>query len=220
MKADVLQNKAVLLRKKGFSLREISGKLKISKSTASLWLRDVELLQNAKERINNLGISGRRKAQQTVRKRIASEDGRIISAVRKNVDKCTLLSRDDLKIICALLYWCEGGKTEKAQLTFINSDPKLVRYFVDTLRKAFDIDEKRFRVLMHVHGYHNIEKQIKFWSEITGISKEQFTKPYRKPNTGKRIKKNYQGCVSVRYYGREIRQEMMFLIKEIYNTRV
>ncbi|MDD5396544.1 MAG: helix-turn-helix domain containing protein [Candidatus Moranbacteria bacterium] len=213
MKLD-LKNEAVKLRRKGFSFKEISEKLGISKSTASLWLRDVKLSKNAKERIIKLGVDGRNNSKKSVENRIAKEDKMISEGAAKTISNCVLL-RNDLKLICALLYWCEGGKTEKAQLTFINSDPKLIKYFIDTFRKAFAVDEKRFRVLLHVHEYHIIEKQIKFWSKITKISESQFTKPYNKPNTGKRIKEDYQGCISVRYYGREIRQEMMFLIKEI-----
>ena len=114
-----------------------------------------------------------------------------------------------------MLYWCEGGKTEKAKLSFINSDPILVRYFVDNFRKAFDVDESRFRPMIHIHNYHNADTQTKFWSDITKIPVSQFTKPYNKPNTGKRIKKDYQGCISLRYYGRKVREEMMFLIDEI-----
>jgi transcriptional regulator with XRE-family HTH domain len=214
MKVNVLKNKAVALRKKGFSFREISERIGISKSTASLWLRDVNLSRIAKKRIYKLGVDGRNKGNESVRNRIADEDKKILANVKNSINQCALL-KNDLKVICALLYWCEGGKTEKSQLTFINSDPKLIEYFLGILRKAFNVDEKRFRVLVHVHNYHNIEKQIKFWSNITRIPETQFTKPYNKPNTGKRIKEDYQGCISIRYYGREIRQEMLFLINEI-----
>ena len=214
MKADVLKNKAETLRKEGFSFGEISERLKISKSTASLWLRDIKLSKEAKKRIYELGVEGRKNSEKSVQSRILKENKTILEKVRKTISKNNLLA-EDLKIVCALLYWCEGGKTEKSQLTFINSDPKLVKYFVTIFRKAFDVDEKRFRALIHVHKYHNISRQIKFWSEITKIPKSQFNKPYSKPNTGKRKKENYQGCISVRYYGREIWQEMLFLIDEI-----
>lgn len=213
-----VKNKAILLREKGFSLREISEKLGVSKSTASLWLRDIELSKTAKKRIYKLKVNGRNKGNESVRKRMANEDKKILARVKKSISMCSLL-KNDLKIVCALLYWCEGGKTEKSTLSFINSDPKLVKYFIDTFRKAFIVNESRFRALVHIHNYHNIEKQIEFWSKITKIPKSQFTKPYNKPNTGKRIKENYQGCVSVRYYGREIRQEMLFLINEILNNK-
>lgn len=218
MKADVLKTKAEELRRKGYSFREISEKLKISKSTASLWLRDVELSKIAKNRIFKLGVEGRNKGNTSVRKRISKEDKRIVLDAKKSVDNCVLL-QNDLKIVCALLYWCEGGKTEKSQLTFVNSDPELIRYFISTFREAFNVEEGKFRILLHVHKYHNMEKQIEFWSKITGIPKNQFTKPFCKTNTGKRIKKDYQGCVSIRYYGRKVRQEIMFLIKEIAKNK-
>ncbi|MFA5961709.1 MAG: hypothetical protein WC848_03440 [Parcubacteria group bacterium] len=214
MKVDILKKKATELRQRGFSFREISEKIGIAKSTASLWLREVELSKIAKERINKLGVVGRNKGNESVRKRIVSEDKKILANVKNSIGRCVLL-KNDLKIVCALLYWCEGGKTEKSQLTFINSDPKLIKYFIDTFRKAFSVDEKRFRALVHVHSYHNVEKQIKFWSNVTRIPEAQFTKPYNKPNAGKRIREDYQGCISVRYYGKQIRQEMLFLIREI-----
>lgn len=214
MKKDNIIKKAIGLRTDGFSFREISEKLGISKSTASLWLRDVELSKVAQKRIYKLGVDGRIRGNNAVKNRIAAEDGKILANAKKSIDQCDFLGKD-LKIVCALLYWCEGGKTEKSQLTFINSDPKLVKYFIDTFRKAFDVDESKFRALIHLHDYHNVNKQLLFWSEITKIPKLQFTKPYNKPNTGKRKKDDYQGCISVRYYGRQIRQEIMFLIKEI-----
>lgn len=209
-----LKKEAIRLRKKGFSFREISKKLKISKSTASLWLGDVELSAEAKDRIQSLSEAGRKNAAKTVKNRIEREDLEILKRVKESVENCSM-SKSDLKVVCALLYWCEGGKTDKAKLSFINSNPKLVEYFIDTFRKAFDIDEKRFRALIHLHEYHDIHQQTKFWSNLTRIPKKQFSKPYNKPNTGKQKKNGYQGCISVRYYGRKIRQEMMFLIDEI-----
>lgn len=214
MKKDNIIKKATDLRKNGFSFREIGERLEISKSTASLWLRNIELSEIAKERIHKLGVDGRIRGNSSVKNRIAIEDGKILTSAKKSINQCDFLKKD-LKIVCALLYWCEGGKTEKSQLTFINSDPKLVKYFVDTFRRAFDVDESKFRALIHLHDYHDVNEQILFWSEITKIPRLQFTKPYNKPNTGKRKKDDYQGCVSIRYYGRQIRQEIMFLIKEI-----
>jgi len=61
MKREKLKIKAEKLRRQGFSFREISEELKISKSTASLWLRNVGLSKDAKERIFQLGVDGRKK---------------------------------------------------------------------------------------------------------------------------------------------------------------
>jgi hypothetical protein len=100
-------------------------------------------------------------------------------------------------------------------VSFINSDPEMIKYFLDVFRKAFKVDEKKFRALIHLHEYHDIDKQTDFWSKITRIPKEQFTKPYRKENGGKRKRENYQGCVSIRYNDRKIAKELIFLVKEL-----
>jgi hypothetical protein len=114
--------------------------------------------------------------------------------------KTTPISKNYQKIICASLFWCEGGKNTKAGIQFTNSDPLLIKAFISLLRSSFKIKEEKFRISLHLHEYHNTERQIKFWSKITNIPANQFIKPYKKPNTKKRIKENYPGCVNLRYY--------------------
>jgi orotate phosphoribosyltransferase-like protein len=53
-----LREKAEQLRKMGYSLEEISSQLKISKSTASLWLRNVVLTDGAKVRLAKRSLMG------------------------------------------------------------------------------------------------------------------------------------------------------------------
>ena len=52
---------AQTLRKKGFSMRDIAKRLKISISTASLWLRDVNLDDKAQKRLKDREILGQYK---------------------------------------------------------------------------------------------------------------------------------------------------------------
>jgi len=99
---------------------------------------------------------------------------------------------------------CEGRKNYFNGVAFTNSDPKLVTLFLKLLREGFEIDERKFRVCVHLHGYHNASNQIAFWSRITKIPREQFIKPYLKPNTANRIRQDYQGCVSVRYHSNDL----------------
>ena len=56
------------------------------------------------------------------------------------------------KILCALIYWCEGAKV-KTGIAFTNSDPNLVRTFLHLLKTGFDIDEKNSR---YVYIFINI----------------------------------------------------------------
>ncbi len=50
-------------------------------------------------------------------------------------------SKEILLIICAMIYWCEGGKSERDAVYFTNSDPDLISLFLRLLRKSFNLDE-------------------------------------------------------------------------------
>jgi transcriptional regulator with XRE-family HTH domain len=218
MKLD-LKNKAVILRREGFSYREISEKLKMSKGTASLWLRDVELSKIAKKRIQKLGTDGRNKGIETNRKKIETEDFLIEESVKEEFDNF-IYRKIDFKIACALLYWGEGTKhDENSSVSFMNSDPEMIKYFLHTFRNSFEVDEKKFRGLIHLHEYHDEEMQLKFWSNITKIPIAQFNKSYLKKNTGKNKKIDYPGCLSIRYSDVKIYKEIMFIIKELAKMR-
>lgn len=213
MKKSKIFKRAVALRKKGFSYREISHKLSISKSTASLWLKDIKLSPEAHKRINSLGIKGRKKGIETSKRKRQKEDKLIEKKVRDYFSDKDL-TRIDPKIACALLYWSEGTKEERnKRVSFINADHNMIKYFLYVFRKSFDIDERKFKALIHLHEYHNEKKQIEFWSSVTNIPRSQFNNSYIKSNTGKNKKKNYPGCVSVRYSDAKIYKELMLIIK-------
>jgi hypothetical protein len=112
-----------------------------------------------------------------------------------------------------MIYWCEGGKNAKYGVAFTNSDPKLVRTFLTLLRENFNLDERKFHPGIHLHSYHSPGTQLDFWSKVTDIDKQQFIKPYLKPNTGKRIRKNYQGCISLRYASNDLARQLMAIAK-------
>ena len=193
------KEEAIRLRKLGFSLNEISQALGVSKSSASLWVGSMLMSKKAQSII-------KRKRQEAYERSAATHHAH----TRKKISNArnygnAVLSRahfnhDALRVLCALLYWCEGVKIrQKSLFGFTNSDPLLVSSFMKLLREEFIVDETKFRVTVHVHEYHNHEKQLRFWSKVTSIPLSQFNKPYRKPHTAIRTREGYQGCVSVRY---------------------
>lgn len=210
MKQAKLLQKGIALRKQGHSFREISEILGISKSTASLWLRNVKMSLAGKARLKQISDDGREKGKKTTRgKRIAAWQvmaKKTIdfkkSLVDYNINRC--------KIILAMLYWGEGAKTTK-RLDFINSDPTMIKTYLFLLRKSFTINEDKLKATLHLHEYHNQQAMIDFWSKITKISKQNFH-IYRKENTGKRKKEGYQGCLSLRYCNVNIFNEVMLII--------
>jgi len=202
------KEKSIKLREKGFSLKEISNQLSVSKSSISLWVRDVVLTKEATTRLESRYTVGQLRSQRTLRDRRLLET-RCIYKKSENFIKKIKFSGDQLMIMLSLIYWCEGGKQDTDILAFANSDPDLVKMYMLLLRLDPEINERKFRVCIHLHEYHDEYRVLRFWSKISGIPISQFTKPYRKENTSKVVRKGYMGCASIRYsdikYARKIR---------------
>lgn len=206
-----IKENAFSLRKGGHSVKEIAKRLHISQSTASVWIRDIQLNKKAQDRLNKRKLLGYYKTSLRWKKKRNTDEILRISKTQ-GILKGMGIDSNNQKIYCALLYCCEGGKSDKDPIKFVNSDPDLIRAFLESFRRGFNIrDEKKFRVLMHLHAYHNEQIQKRFWSKITRIPELQFHKTFRKANTEKRIKENYPGCIAISYYDNKIAREVRTL---------
>lgn len=213
------KTEALKLRKQGYSLTEISSQLHIAKSTASLWLRSVELSTQAAMRIKQRRDMGRDRAAHA---RKISTDRKLIAAIQNGKTSLRKIhfSKEYNQLLCALLYWCEGTKLRRGgTLTFTNSDPELVHIFLNLLRHSFDIDECKLRLVVHLHTYHKERDQLRFWSKVTNIPLTQCNRPYRKAHTGIRTREGYQGCVSVRYHDVVLGRKIEGIAKAFLNKR-
>jgi|SRR3989344_2476344 len=202
---------AIRLRRKGMTLNEIASRVGVAKSSVSLWVRDLSLSSKAQDRIASLQTAGQKAAQKTnleqTRKKLLTAKEEAQKAIRGIV-----ITAELALLSCALLYWCEGAKDKNDQtFTFSNSDSQMIQAFMKLMRRAFVLDERKFRVRMHLHEYHDEPAQKKFWSGITGISEELFAKTYWKPHTAKTIKKGYPGCIHIEYYD-------VMIARKIYAT--
>ncbi len=135
---------------------------------------------------------------------------------RKVAARVPILQEAVGKALLAMLYWAEGGKTDGA-MKFTNTDPELILMFVSLLRKYYEIDERRLRVGLLVHYYHNRSKTRQFWSEKLQIPEAQFWKIYLKPRSGKKknYKRNFYGICNLHYSSSAIQRELIALGGEI-----
>jgi len=192
------KEKAICLRKKGESIKTIAKKLNISKSTVSLWCRDIKLSAGQIKKLHKSMVSGSyagrmKGAIMQHEYRIKREkEGEIIG-----IKKIGRLSERDLLIAFTALYWGEGSK-KKRELFIVNSDPEMVRFIFKILRKIFKIEDNRFIVGVGINIIHKKrEEEIKnYWSEIIGIPKDRFRKTIFAKSKNKKIYKNFDN-----YYG-------------------
>ncbi len=187
----------------------------VAKSTAHLWTSKAKLSNAELEKLSARLLAVKRqqvKKLAGINQRIREHNDAIIHEEARNFISSVNLTSDFKKLLCSVMFWCEGGKNARAGIQFINSDPLMVKKFLELFREAFQLDESKFQALVHLHEYHDPIRQLEYWSKVTSIPLRQFHKSYLKANTGKNIREGYPGCISVRYLDGSIGK----LLKMIY----
>lgn len=172
--------KAIKLRKDGRGYSEILKDINVSKSTLSVWLRDIALTKKQREKL----LRGREraryagaKAQQrkrTERMKRISEDGR---------KEFTALVKNPIFLVGLALYWAEGDKHRGERVKFTNSDPAMIMFMMKWFRKICKVPEEKFRIALHVHNLYVLPNVASYWSEITNVPEKQFNKIYIKQSS-------------------------------------
>jgi hypothetical protein len=74
------------------------------------------------------------------------------------------------------LFWGEGSKRDSSTLKICNSDPKLIKKFIDFLVKIYSIDKKKLRFQLQIYNDFDVEKTLLFWANFLKVEKSQFYK--------------------------------------------
>src|SRR3989304_6363332 len=145
---------AMGLRREGYSVKEIARMLSVAQSTASLWVRDVRLNERAMVRLRSRVTAGQIASARATRAKHDAISTELRTDAKEFISRTALLSGAK-RILCAFLYWCEGGKAHRGGIAFTNSDPALTRLFLDLMVQEFRADRSRFICRLHLHEYHD-----------------------------------------------------------------
>lgn len=187
------KDKAIELRKRGFSYREILKKVHVAKSSLSLWLKSVKLASSQKQRLTAKKLAGMSRGWESRRKKRIEITKEIKDRAKKQIGR---LSRRELWLIGIALYWGEGTKEKYdnpgSGVEFSNSDKFMVKVFIKWLLGVVQITKKEifFEIYIHENHKHNMSRAIKHWSNCTGFPKSKFNKVYYKKNKIKTNRKN------------------------------
>jgi len=160
----------------------------ISKSTLSLWLKDLVLSEDTKRAIK---ARSREKSMAGIQK---SSQERSHSAMRRARETRRIasseigkLSTRETLILGAALYWAEGykrpivrGGKEKAYhcISFTNSDLEMAKVFLKFLVTIGGVDRAGVRANLRIFQHQNEREMIEYWSKGLEIPRENFTKAY------------------------------------------
>ena len=199
---DDLRDKARELRAEGLNYNQITARLGVSKSSVSLWVRDLPVPPRLSYEEN------RRRSAEGARQYWASER-RVREARRENERAAAAaeigeLTGREILIAGAIAYWCEGAKSKPHRqlycVVFVNSDPGLIRLFLRFLDTA-GVPRSNLVFTVCIHESGDVAAAKQFWLEVTGANSKQFNKPSLKRHNPKTTRRNvgedYHGCLRI-----------------------
>lgn len=212
---------ARFLRRKGKSVIEIAKVLNVSKSTVSMWCRDIALTQKQKEILKKNSLTGRdigslKGAQTNHRRRLNNVEKLKKEAIRE----IGCVSKRDLLMLGIGLFWGEGSK-EDNRFIFINSDPKMIMVMYEILKNVLKIPKESFKVGIQINESHKqrIDVVLKFWSSLLDLPPSQFNKTYYVKTPHKKIYENhdrYFGVLRLRVNsGSELQRRMLGYVEAV-----
>jgi hypothetical protein len=182
------------LRAQAWTLQEIADELGVAKSSVSLWVRDVGF--DATSRRSAATHRRPRGSDHPLRRRKLAQ---LEQLREEGLERIGSLSDREFLVAGLGLYAGDGAKGEM-EVKFANSNPVLVAFICRWLRRFYDVDERRLRVVLYLHEGLDLAAANQHWAEITRIPVEQFTRPYRAvPDASIRHNKHVHGCAHVRY---------------------
>lgn len=219
-----LKEKAVALRRKGHSIKDVEDKLGIARSTLSGWFRDVSLTKTQRFLLDKRWRQGLVKArknaiiwhnrQKSKRLELAKLDaGKIL----KNLDTNDL---DMIELALAILYLGEGFK--KGDTTGMgNSDPLLLKFFLKILLGINGLNLEKIRFDLHLRFDQDPKEIKKFWSKELGVPISKFKHiAVDKRTIGKPTYKEYKGVCVIDCGNVAIQRKLVYLGRAFCNNVV
>jgi hypothetical protein len=202
------QEKARVLRAQNRTLADIAQTLGVSKSSVSLWVRDVPFTPTLRLR----GPHRRPHPAHEAKLRQIEELN------REGRERIGALSETEFLAAGVALYAGEGAKGD-GTVQFANTDPSMIRFFCAWLRRFFDVDPSRLRVRVYLHRGLDLEGAEAFWSKLTDVPREQFRQAHRAvPDATIRHNKHEHGCAYVYYCSSTTHRQIMGLVRALLST--
>jgi transcriptional regulator with XRE-family HTH domain len=196
------RDRARALRAQGLDYAKIAAQLGVSKSSVSLWVRDLPVPQ---------GLRPEERAKRTsemMRVRWATERparaARRAAEISAASDEIGALTDREILIAGAVAYWCEGTKKKPGNpaqgVSFVNSDPEIISFFMRFLDVAGVPRSDRIFALQ-IHETAAVATAERFWADLTGAPSQQFRKTTLKPDNPLTNRRNtgvdYHGCLRI-----------------------
>jgi transposase len=171
---DDLHAKARRLREQGYDYNQIAAELGISKSSVSLWVRDLPRTGRLSyEECRKRAAEGARRYWEAER---PAREAKRQATRAAAVAEIGALTERELIIAGAIAYWCEGAKNKpylrQDRVVFMNSDPGLIMFFLRFLEAA-GVGQDRLIYRVQIHESADVAAAEQFWLALTGAAPDR-----------------------------------------------
>jgi hypothetical protein len=172
------RERAIKLRKMGWSVRAIAKEIHCAKSSVSEWVRDIILTEKQISKLKSAQDRGREKAANHPNSSRAKWARIREAAINSAKDELpSSISTLNLRYIGAALYWAEGYTATRNLFVFANCDPAMIRLMKRFLVEICHVPAHKFRGRVNIHPHLDIDKAQKYWSKVSGIPLDRFHRP-------------------------------------------
>ncbi|MGW1913965.1 hypothetical protein ACWCQS_25350 [Streptomyces sp. NPDC002076] len=197
---DDLRERARELRLQGWTYDQIQVELGCSKSSISLWVRDLPRPERKRTYEEAAAIARRGwEAKLQIREEERKQ--------RKEAARAEIGALTDRELFLAgvALYWAEGSKSKpyarRECVTFVNSDPDVIALYLAWLDLlGVKKDRMRFRVMIHETA--DIDAAERYWADLAAVGVAVFLRATLKKHNPKTVRRNtgddYRGCLVIK----------------------
>ncbi len=145
------KERAITLRRRGYSYRDILREVHVSKSSISLWLQNLPLTKDEKtylkSRLNSNISRGRMRAAASLHGLRIKRDKLLLLEAQKDFHQYCRIPLFQLGIA---LYWAEGSKRTNA-FAFSNSDSEMIDIMLSWIERFFKVGRNVIKVRLYIH---------------------------------------------------------------------
>ncbi|MFE2880417.1 hypothetical protein ACFXG6_15910 [Streptomyces roseus] len=196
---DDLRAKARELRLQGMTYDQIQVELGCSKSSISLWVRDLpkpEPRYSVEEHRSRMTAGLERLQEAREEKRQATK-----AAAE---DELGAMTDRELFVAGVGLYWAEGQKSKpyarRERVVFVNSDPDMIQLFLAWL-ELLGVEPERLQYRVMIHETADVPGAEHFWADQVRVDHSRLQRSTLKKHNPKTVRKNvgedYRGCLVI-----------------------
>ncbi|MCA9360756.1 helix-turn-helix domain-containing protein [Candidatus Nomurabacteria bacterium] len=168
---------AISLRKRGFTLEEIAKYCDISKSTASLWLKNKAFsAQVKKQNVKRAGQENAKRLKLVNKARSGERLTRYKDAVKSAETEYKHYKNNPLFVAGLMLYLAQGDLKEARVIRLSTHHVESHKIFIKFATEYLGVEKARLRFWILLYSDLKEEKCMKKWKTYTGIPYSQFFK--------------------------------------------